>query len=60
MGTSPYDIHVVKVRIMPALHIAAASDPSALEQVVVMEKPKRCVNITEALVAPPSYWCPAR
>ena len=46
-----YEVHLMKLRIMSALHIASAAVPNAFEQVTLVEKPKRCVRASAALDA---------
>ena len=49
MCTKQYMKHVAQIRIMSALHAAAASASDALDNIVVMEKPKRSVVARHAL-----------
>lgn len=49
MCTKEYSAHVAKLRIMSALHAAAASAPDAVDNIVVLERPKRSVVAKHAL-----------
>ena len=49
MCTKEYIVHVAKLRIMSALHAAAASTSDAVDNIVVLEKPKRTVVAKHAL-----------
>ena len=49
MCTKGYSVHVAKLRIMSALHAAAATTSDAMDKVVVLEKPKRSVVAKHAL-----------
>ena len=49
MCTKEYCMHVAKLRIMSALHAAAASAPDVVDDIVVMERPKRSVVAKHAL-----------
>ena len=51
MCTKEYSIHVAKLRIMSALHTAAASTSDAVDSIVVLEKPKRTVVAKHALAS---------
>ena len=49
MCTKEYCVHVAKLRIMSALHAAAGSTSDAVDNIVVLEKPKRTVVAKHAL-----------
>ena len=49
MQSKQYSVHVAKLRIMSALHAAAATTLDTVDKVVVLEKPKRTVVAKHAL-----------
>ena len=49
MCTKQYCKHVAQVRILSAMHVAAASASDALDNIVVLETPKRSVVAKHAL-----------
>ena len=49
MCAKDYCVHVAKLRIMSALHVAAASASDAVDDIVVLERPRRTVVAKHAL-----------